>query len=271
MAFEVQNFQEDVLDASRELPVLVDFWAPWCAPCRILGPVLEKLAAENEGTWKLVKINTDENQDLSIEYGIRGIPAVKLFVDAKVVNEFVGALPEPQVRRWLDQAIPNEQTRRVFEALDLLEAGEVARAEALLRQVIEDDPRNAQALAILAQVIVFAHPSEAVAFASGASDAEPRLAPYAEVIKTIAHLLERQQAPEILPEGPARATYQAALNAIAQQDFDTALTHFIDVIRTDRYYDDDGARKACIALFALLGERHPLTQKHRRPFDMALY
>lgn len=91
MAYDIVDFQKEVIDASFEKPILVDFWAPWCGPCRVLGPVLEKLAVEESDKWTLAKVNTDENQEVSMQYGIRGIPAVKLFVDGNVVNEFTGA------------------------------------------------------------------------------------------------------------------------------------------------------------------------------------
>lgn len=100
------RFNEDVIETSRTKPVLVDFWAPWCAPCRVLGPTLERLAKESGGSWRLVKINADSHPQLVRQYGIRGIPAVKLFVDGEVVDEFVGALPERAVRQWLDKALP---------------------------------------------------------------------------------------------------------------------------------------------------------------------
>ena len=98
-------FQEHVIDVSFRKPVVVDFWAPWCGPCKVLGPVIEKLAKESKGSWRLVKVNTDSHNELSIMYGIKGIPAVKMFVNGNVVDEFVGALPEHRIKAWVESAL----------------------------------------------------------------------------------------------------------------------------------------------------------------------
>lgn len=101
-------FEQEVVSKSHEKPVVVDFWAPWCAPCRFLGPTLEKLAKSNGGQWRLVKVNTDKHPELLRRFRIMGIPAVKMFVDGEVVDEFVGAMPEPAVKQWLEGALPVE-------------------------------------------------------------------------------------------------------------------------------------------------------------------
>ena len=174
MAYDVTNFQKEVLEKSHETPVLVDFWAPWCGPCRVLGPVLEKLAGENGNAWTLAKLNTDENQEVSMQYGIRGIPAVKLFVDGQVVNEFTGALPEHSVRQWLAEALPSEGKKRLTQAEAALDANQPDVAELLLRAVLADEPDNTKARLLLAQVLAFSNPAEAADLAQGMA-AEPGL------------------------------------------------------------------------------------------------
>ena len=116
---DVDNFDQQVLERSRELPVLVDFWAAWCGPCRVLGPVLEAMASQTDGRWELAKVDTETHQDVAARYGIRSIPAVKLFVDGEVVDEFVGALPEPQIRAWLERLLPRPSQAEVLRAGEL--------------------------------------------------------------------------------------------------------------------------------------------------------
>ena len=133
-------FERDVLQASQKVPVLVDFWAPWCAPCRVLKPILEKLAGEYQGRFLLAKVNSDEHPQLSARFGVRGIPNVKAFVDGKLADEFTGALPESGVRAFIDRLIPTpgEKLRRTARAL--VTQGDFDAAERQLRSALELEP-----------------------------------------------------------------------------------------------------------------------------------
>ena len=269
MVTEVSDFESEVLAESHNMPVLVDFWAPWCGPCRQLGPILEKLAGENDGNWKLAKLNTDENPEVSSRYRVSSIPAVKLFVDGEVVDEFLGALPEAQVRRWLDNAVPNATKLRLEAARRLVEEGDERGAEAALREVLADEPANDAALVWLARLSVFHDPAAAAASLAGLRSLDADQARVRDAVLLVADLVSRDKAS--LPEGPGRESYAAALAAIAQNDLDAAMAAVIDVLRKDRKYDNDGARRAGLAIFALLGEKHPTTRKHRRAFDLSVF
>jgi putative thioredoxin len=270
MSYEVNDFQSDVIDASADEPVLVDFWAPWCGPCQQLSPVLESLAEEADG-WTLMKVNVDDNGAAAQQYGVRGIPAVKLFVDGEVEAEFTGVKPKPQIESWLDENLPSEEKSRIEQAKAALTEGDHQEAEHLLWPVLEDNPDHDEAQVLMARALVFKDPERAQVLADEADVADPALRQVREGVETITRLLELGNDPSALPENGAKDTYVSAIEALDDQDIETALEHFIDVVRTNREYDDDGARKACVALFTLLGEQHPVTQEHRRTFDMALY
>lgn len=269
MAYEVEQFERDVLEASLDTPILVDFWAPWCGPCRVLGPVLERLAEEAAGAWKLVKINTDVHQDLAGRYGIRGIPAVKLFVGGKVVDEFTGALPDYAVRQWLEKALPSPAGSLLADAEALLDEGADVEAATVLEAILEEQPTHPAASALLAGLTVFSDPARARALAATGMSAEPRYVQVAESVRLVAEALERRAAE--LPDGPGREPYLAALEALSHRRFDETIDRLIEVLQKDRYYDDDGARKAGVAVFTLLGEGHPVTRAKRRTFTMWLY
>ncbi|HEX5141497.1 MAG TPA: thioredoxin [Dehalococcoidia bacterium] len=267
---DVSNFEQQVIEASYEKPVLVDFWAPWCGPCRQLGPILEKLDEEDE-SFTLAKLNTDEDQTTAMRYNIRSIPAVKLFVDGEVADEFLGAIPEPQVRRWLKEALPSETKQLFDDAAALLEAGDTDGAESKLEQVLAMEPGNADAAMSLANVIVFRDPVRALELAKAASHADAAKYQEAQGIETIVELLGRRDAADALPDDPAKAPYVQALAELGKGDLDAALSAFIDSVRLNRHYNNDAARKAALALFQVLGTRNPLTQKHQRALGMALF
>ncbi|GAB5518012.1 MAG: tetratricopeptide repeat protein [Rhodothermales bacterium] len=237
----------------------------------MLGPVLEKLADEHADTWTLVKVNSDQNPELSQRYQVRGIPAVKLFHHGEVIDEFTGALPEYAIRQWLEKALPSENKARLAEAKALVEDGAFDAAEPLLRTILAAEPNHPEAGVLLAQGLAFTKPDEALGLVEAAAFAGPQYLQVQEAVRTLAHLQEVAAAPAALPDDPVKATYVQAAESMLARDFDAALEGFIDVIQRNRYYDDDTSRKACIALFVLLGDQHPATRTYRRRFDMALY
>ena len=269
MTHDVRDFQTEVLERSRTVPVLVDFWAEWCGPCRILGPTLERLAASASGRWVLAKLNTEEFPDVAMQYGIRSIPNVKLFIDGKPVNEFVGALPEPAIVEWLKKAIPAKKIAEVETAQALLESLQFQKAQKLLEPVVNGDPGNHQASALLAKALFLDDPERAVKVVEGI-EADSDYHDLAEAIRIFYDLKERI-ARNALPEGPARERYIEAGKDLLKGEFGAALAELIEVVREDRYYDDDGARKVCIGIFKYLGEEHPTTLKYRKEFNRALF
>jgi putative thioredoxin len=268
--YDVTDFTSDVLDRSFEHPVLVDFWAEWCGPCRILGPVLERMARHADGRWELRKLNTEEFPDISVQYGIRSIPNVKLFSKGQPIDEFAGALPEPAIRMWLDKALPDPNDEFLNNAEALLLAGEQEAAGNEAMKVLAVAPDHERARTLAAVAILFRDPDRAHRLVEDLDEGSKHWE-LAGSVQEISRLISKETTGDALEEKPVKQLYRKAVDALARRDFDSALATFIEVIREDRSYDNDGSRKACIAIFKYLGEQHEITQKHRRDFGSALY
>lgn len=266
MSYEVKDFNKDVIQQSKNIPVLVDFWAEWCGPCRVLAPILEKLAVKYNDRFKLVKLNTDENPEIAAQYGIRGIPNVKLFIGGEVSDEFTGALPENAVEKWLQKAIPGKNAADIEKAKKLISTGIYKEAESLLKDMLNKEPSNAEIKILLAQTILFDEPEKARRLVAD-SEFNTEYSELVDSIKTITHLFSLNG----INSSEAAGEYKSAIIDLKDQKYDSALEKFINVIKTDRSLDDDGARKACIAIFKFLGEENEITLRHRRNFGSALY
>ena len=270
MTFDTDDFARDVIERSSTIPVLVDFWAAWCGPCRVLGPILEKLANEHEGEWALAKLDTEAHPQIAAQYGIRSIPNVKLFIDGQVSDEFVGALPEPRVVEWLGKAIPSRYRAQLAGARQLLSDHGAAQALEMLRPIVAAEPDNDEALVLLARAVLHSDPDEA-----GRSVESIQLGSRhfeeADGIKALVAMFARIDGPQSVPEDPVRDDYLRAMSKARSGDFEAALEAFIGVVRRNRYYDEDGARKACIAVFNLLGDDHEATKQFRSSLSSALY
>ena len=271
----ILDFQKDVIEASKTTPIVVDFWAEWCGPCKMLTPVLENLASEANDTWKLLKVDTEEHQELSVEYGISGIPAVKMFSGGKIIAEFVGALPEDQVRSWLEKNIPTESRKLFEEAKKVLADGDKSKAQNLFEQVINAEPNNFEARILLAELIFEPDGEKALDLVKDVPEANP-LYKNAQAIQTLSRLLNSfesisKQAQESDASPEAWGDYLKGIQALQGHDYDAALKNWIEAIAIDKTIDDDGPRKACIALFSWLGQEHELMKKYHRSFTSALF
>ena len=270
---DVTDFQKEVLDASRTTPVVVDFWAEWCGPCRILGPVLDKLEAESEGQWKLVKVDTDSHPDLAMQYNVKGIPSVKMFYQGEIIADFTGAQPEPRVRNWLAMNLPEamgEQEDWQSQVNNSLADGELLNARKYMEQ--QYSPERSDTYKMQYALLLLPDDPQKARTLYNQVEEEAAWLDEREMIETVASLKQIIEGHrEIDREQKGAEDYLNGINALFNHQFEDALTHFINVVAVNRELDEDGARKAVLAIFGILTEHHPLTDKFRRRFSMALY
>lgn len=274
------DFQQEVVEASFKQPVVVDFWAPWCEPCKSLKPILEKLAAEYNGKFILAKVNADENQELSEQFGVRGIPSVKAVINGQIISEFSGALPESDVREWLNKLSPSPVEELRQQAHIKRSEDDDAGALELLAEASRLDPNN-EWVRVDAAEIMLAKGELEEARRLLASVRDPDI--LGDTRPT--YLLAQIKLAEMNAGGENEGTLSAAIEAdennhearlklasllVGAQRYDEGMAHLLELVHRDRSFQDDIGRKTLLDVFNLLGGQGELVSKYRRLLASAL-
>lgn len=277
---ELDQFETEVLRESWDRPVVVDFWAPWCAPCRMLSPVLERLADEFHGDFLLAKVNTESNPELAQDFEIRSIPNVKVFREGEVVDELVGAVPEDQARAFIRQHCPTPADRKIQAALEAAARGDSDGAGALLEEVLDMEPEHGLALLELGKIRASAGDTEA---ASALWDRIPASAAeweQAVPLKRSLHFAEvcasngghrGWEARAAANPDDLEARYALGCCHVSLGRYREALEEFLYVVSKDKNYKDQEARRAMLTVFSLAGERSDLSEEYRKKLAFVLF
>jgi putative thioredoxin len=273
-----QSFQREAVERSRDVPVVVDFWAPWCQPCRMLSPILEQLAREYAGKFVLVKVDVDQAQGIAAGFGVQSIPAVYALRDGRLVDSFAGLVPEGQIRAWLDRLLPSPAEQLVADAR-MLASTDPKTAEAKYREAAGLDPNLAAAKIALAEMLVGQRRTpEAQKIIE---DLEDRgfLEPEAEKVKAALHLAQQADKAGDLDTLRAAAADPKNLQArlelaealAAKQDYQQALETALAIVQAHQPKFVEPAREFMVDLFRVLGDEHELVSEYRRKLSTALY
>ncbi|MBF0188485.1 MAG: co-chaperone YbbN [Magnetococcales bacterium] len=271
------SFVKEVAERSHTTPVLVDFWAPWCGPCKTLGPILEKLAEESSGRFILAKINADENQQLGQQFGVRGIPAVKLVIDGKLAGEFTGAQPESQIKEFLDKHIPSPADDYASQAESLIQQGDLEGASTLYANILSQQPDHIPSLLGLTKILVEVGRMEEAQEMFDRLPEKERTSPEAKALKarltfqgSATDLSDLESAIAKDPDDLA-ARLELARALVSREEYAASMDQFLEVIRRDRSFDDEAGRQGMLQVFDMLGPTHPLVMQYRSQLSALLF
>ncbi len=274
------SFMKDVVEASAQIPVLVDFWAPWCGPCRQLMPMLDRLATEYAGRFRLAKVNTDEEQALATQVGIRSLPTVVLFKNGTAVDHFSGVVPESQIRALLDKHLPAATPARTDEVQTMIDAGDYASARAVLKQRINRDAENVELRAQHAELLML---DGCIDESRSELDALVARDPRHAAVRRLAALLDFSKLAAAFPDVKAlrervasdpsdlEALHAVAVHQLLGGNVEPALQTWMDMLRNHRTYGDGLAQRSLLHAFELTGEADPIVGQTRRAMARLLF
>lgn len=264
------DFEYEVIAYSNQVPVIVDFWAEWCRPCKTLTPILEKITEEAQGRFRLAKVNVDENPNLALRFNVRSIPNVKAFRDGQMVSEFLGLQPEPRVKEFIRNLAPSQTDLLLEKGQSQLESLNWVEAANSFRSFLTKTPNHpAGMLGILKAQLMLGNYKEA----KHLIDEFPASPEYArmQAVLPLYEALKRDQSFQPTMEDPLEAESINAIRLIMRGNLPAAMDGLIDILRQDKHYRSDEARKLLLGLFEVLGNHHPLTQQYRQELAMVLF
>ena len=283
-----KEFMAEVIDASKEVPVIVDFWAPWCGPCKTLGPMLEKAVAATKGKVRMVKVDIDKNQALAAQMRIQSIPAVYAFKGGRPIDGFVGALPESQIKQFVQRLAaaggPTEEDNVIEEALgqakDLLDAGNHAAAGNLYAQILQHDPENPQAIAGHLRCLIKA--GNAGEAREILKELPPEIAKNPEIVAVAATLEIAESGAKAGATQPLRdrvaadpadhqARFDLAMALFAEGQKEPAVDELLELFRRDRKWNEGAARAQLVKFFEAFGPTDPLTIAGRKRLSSLMF
>ena len=264
------DFEYEVIAYSNQIPVVVDFWAEWCRPCKTLTPILEKYAVEAQGSFRLAKLNVDDNPNLALRFGVRSIPNVKAFRDGQVVSEFLGLQPEPRVKEFIRNLGPSHIDLLLEKGQSQLEAMNWNEAGNSFRQFLAKSPNHpAGLLGSLKANLMQGNFSEVRRIL----DDFPPSQEYAHVeeLRPLYSALWAEKTNQVISDDFLDVAYNNALRLIMRGNIPAGMDGIIDILRQNKHYRNDAARKVMLGLFEVLGDNHPISQQYRRELAMILF
>lgn len=265
------NFEYEVVAYSRNIPVLVDFWAEWCQPCKALSPMLEKIVDEANGSLRLAKVNIDQNPNLALQFNVRSIPTVKAFIDGQVAGEFSGAQPEYRLREFISRlAPPSPMDLEIEKGQGLLANQKWGEAESVLRKALEQKPDSTAVQLALAKTLLAQNkPEEALELLK--SIPSGREYNQAQLMLPFANCLSQFKQNLLPDENSLDAIFRNSLRLAGGANYPSALDGLLDILRENKRYRDGLVKQVIVGMLEIMGEDDPQTRAYRAELATVLF